>query len=134
MRKDPLLTVNLTAEEFAELSKTTHRSLSNTENDFDSNLPLVERRNRLVEMQRNHWRKLHTTRMTANELELWIQSIPGCSSCQRDFRRIVADNPPIFDDWEKWTWAVHNIVNAKLGKPEIPWEKACELWGYLYQS
>jgi len=88
------------------------------------------KQNAIFDLQRNHWRKLHTTRFTAEQLELWIQSIPGCASCQRDFRRIVADHPPRFDDWERWTWEAHNVVNAKLGKQEIAWTDAIELWSW----
>jgi hypothetical protein len=83
-----------------------------------------------LDRQREHWRKLHTTRLTPQEFELWIQSIPGCSSCQRDFRRIIKDHPPCYDEWERWTWEVHNLVNVKLGKPEVTWIEAIELWNW----
>lgn len=88
------------------------------------------KQNALLDLQRNHWRKLHTTRFTADQLELWIQSIPGCASCQRDFRRIIADHPPRLDDWERWTWEVHNAVNKKLGKQLIAWTDAITLWDW----
>ncbi len=84
----------------------------------------------VIELQRDHWRKLHTTRFTPEECELWIQGIPGCSSCQRDFRRILKNHPPRFDDWERWTWEIHNEVNSKLGKQLIAWTDAIELWGW----
>lgn len=84
----------------------------------------------LLELQRNHWRKLHTTRFTPEEFELWIQGIPGCSSCQRDFRRLIETNPPRFDDWWRWTWEIHNLVNTKLGKPEFTWQESCQLYGW----
>lgn len=80
--------------------------------------------------QRDHWRKLHTTLFTPHEFELWIQAIPGCSSCQRDFRRLIEHNPPRFDDWHKWTWEIHNAVNEKLGKQLIAWTDAIQLWGW----
>jgi len=83
-----------------------------------------------VDQQREHWRKLHTTRFTPEEFELWVQGIPGCSSCQRDFRRILKNHPPRFDDWERWTWEIHNAVNARLGKPEFTFEQACKIWGW----
>ena len=84
-----------------------------------------------TQRQREHWRKLHTTRFTPEEFELWIQSIPGCSSCQRDFRKLLETHPPRFDDWERWTWEIHNLVNVKLGKLELSWQEACQLWGWV---
>lgn len=84
----------------------------------------------VLELQREHWRKLHATRFTPEEFELWVQGIPGCSSCQRDFRRILKNHPPRFDDWERWTWEIHNAVNARLGKPEFTFEQACKIWGW----
>lgn len=89
-----------------------------------------EYREKLLERQRDHWRKLHTTLFTPQEFELWIQAIPGCSSCQRDFRRLIQNNPPRFDDWHKWTWEIHNAVNEKLGKQLIAWTDAIQLWGW----
>lgn len=83
-----------------------------------------------VDQQRDHWRKLHTTLFTPEEFELWIQGIPGCSSCQRDFRQLIQNNPPRFDDWFRWTWEIHNEVNQKLGKQLIAWTDAIQLWGW----
>lgn len=125
-----MLTVNLTAEEFALLTGATKRDINHTEADTKTRIPIAEWRSHALDLQRNHWRKLHTTRFTAYQLEQWIQSIPGCASCQRDFRRIVADHPPIFDDWERWTWIVHNVVNTKLGKQLIAWTDAITLWDW----
>ena len=84
----------------------------------------------LLDRQRAHWAKLHTTRFTPEEFESWIASIPGCSSCQRDFRKLLETNPPRYNDWQRWSWEIHNQVNAKIGKPEIDWQSACELWGW----
>ena len=88
------------------------------------------RKNALLELQRNHWLKLHTTRFTPEEFENWIRQIPGCSSCQRDFRNIIKDSPPRFDDWERWTWEVHNAVNEKLGKSAFSWQDACTIYSW----
>ena len=83
-----------------------------------------------IEAQRAHWRKLHTTRLTETEFEDWVRQIPGCVSCQRDFRKLIETIPPRFHDWHKWTFEVHNAVNAKLGKPNITFEEACKQWGW----
>ena len=130
MKTQPLLTVTLNAEEFANLCNAAKKTDSKTFTETESILPVFDWKSGLTQRQRNHWRKLHTTRFTAEQLELWIQSIPGCSTCQRDFRKLLESNPPRFDDWFKWTWEVHNVVNRKLGKPEIAWEEACLLWGW----
>ena len=99
--------------------------LNRTERVMIAKIPNLQ-----LERQRDHWRKLHTTRFTPQEFELWIQAIPGCSSCQRDFRRLIEHNPPRFSDWHKWTWEIHNEVNEKLGKQLIAWTDAIELWGW----
>ncbi len=89
------------------------------------------KQNALLERQRNHWRKLHTTRFKPEEFELWIQSIPGCSTCQRNLRRHLETLPPRFDDWNLFTWELHNVVNKEIGKPEFSWQEACEKWGWV---
>jgi len=60
----------------------------------------------------------------------------GCS-CSEFFVAYCNNNPPDFstsDNFFEWTWRLHNAVNAKLGKPEITYEKACELWVYTKVS
>jgi hypothetical protein len=84
----------------------------------------------LVERQRDHWQKLHTTQFTPEEFEAWIRAIPGCSTCQRDFRKLIETNSPRFNDWNRWTWEIHNAVNVKIGKPELTWLEACQQWGW----
>lgn len=96
--------------------------------------PTPELVENLAMRHREHWSKLHTTRFTPEEFEAWILAIPGCSTCRRDFRKLLEINPPRFDDWQRWTWEVHNAVNAKLGKPEIEWNEACNLWNWNQQK
>jgi hypothetical protein len=84
----------------------------------------------LFRRQREHWKKLHTQTFDETTFEAWVRTIPGCPTCQRNFRVWLEANPPRFDDWWNWTFEAHNAVNAKLGKPEIEWQKACELWGW----
>jgi len=83
-----------------------------------------------TEKQREHWRKLHTQTFDATTFEAWVAAIPGCSACQMDFRKIIETFPPDFERWNRWTWEIHNAVNRKLGKPELSWLEACELWGW----
>jgi hypothetical protein len=84
----------------------------------------------LLRRQRAHWEKLHTQTFDDTTFELWVRTIPGCSTCQRNFRIWLETNPPRFDDWNRWTWEAHNAVNNKLGKPILSYADACELWGY----
>ena len=89
-----------------------------------------QEKDRQLQNQRDHWAKLHTTQFTPNKFEEWVASIPGCYTCQRDFRKLLETNPPRFDDWQRWSWEIHNAVNAKIGKPEFTYSDACKLWGW----
>jgi hypothetical protein len=102
------------------------------EQDAQSYVPILQET--ILDRQREHWSRLHTTTFTPEEFEAWILAIPGCSTCLRDFRKLLEINPPRFDDWQCWTWEAHNAVNAKLGKPEIEWNEACELWNWNPQK
>jgi hypothetical protein len=89
-----------------------------------------------LERARKHWEELHQQQNSdANWLVSWVKRIPqfGCS-CGEEFQRILRANPPRFDDWQRWTFEVHNAVNAKLGKPEIEWNEACNLWNWNPQK
>lgn len=86
---------------------------------------------KVTDRQRDHWRKLHTTRMTPEEFAIWVATIPGCATCKTKFEKILLVIPPVFGDgWEYFTFAVHNIVNADIGKPVVSWPDACEFWGW----
>ena len=41
--------------------------------------------------------------------------------CDEWLRIYVIANPPRFDDWPRWTWELHNAVNAKLSKQHFSW-------------
>jgi hypothetical protein len=84
----------------------------------------------LAQRQQDHWKKLHTETFDAEKFEKWIERIPGCSTCRDNFRKLIESNPPRYDDWCRWTWEIHNAVNAQLGKPKLSWGVACDLWGW----
>lgn len=77
------------------------------------------------------WRELHTRALTYEDgsddkLFIWhfANKIPryirGCA-CDEFFNKWRAEHPPVFssrDAYFRWTWELHNAVNAKLGKPE----------------
>lgn len=91
-------------------------------------VPFIATSPAINQRQRDHWKKLHTENFDAEKFEKWIERIPGCSTCRDNFRKLIESNPPRFDDWFKWTWEIHNAVNAKIGKPIMDWDAACELW------
>lgn len=63
---------------------------------------------------------------------LW-KVIP-CLKCSLNYKRHLDEVPPLDgfmgsrDDLFRWTVTLHNIVNAELGKPQMPLEKARELY------
>ena len=83
-----------------------------------------------LQRQRDHWAKLHTTLFSPEDFEAWVSSIPGCSTCQRDFRKLLETNPPRFDDWQRWSWEIHNAVNTNINKPILTYSDACKLWNW----
>lgn len=72
--------------------------------------------------------------MSEQQLNEWIDTIPGYEdltcNCQKGIYRHIEANPPRFNDWQRWTWEIHNAVNFKLGKPEIDWGEACQQWNW----
>ena len=85
-----------------------------------------------VEMVRSLWHELHLRPLTytegdndqificqfANKLPRYLQGCP----CNEFFNKYRTDRPPVFttrDEYFKWTWVLHNAVNAKLSKPLV---------------
>ena len=87
----------------------------------------------LLKRQREHWLKLHTTLMDSATFAEWVDAIPGCATCKRDFMELLKINPPRYDDWFRWTWEAHNAVNLKLGKPEFTFEQAANKWNWNHE-
>jgi len=57
-------------------------------------------------------------------VEGYKEIIP-CLSCREHFEQVLVENPvPEADDLFKWSVDVHNIVNKRLGKPEVSYEAA----------
>ena len=93
-------------------------------------LGIDKERSKLIESQREHWHRLHTTQMNATQFEAWLDAIPKQCDCRKSFDLLLQSNPPRFDDWQRWSWEIHNEVNAKLNKPEVTWDDAAELWNW----
>ena len=68
--------------------------------------------------------------MDAMQFLDWLNSIPNQCDCRKEFEALLQTNPPRFYDWRRWTWEIHNAVNAKLHKPEVTWDDATELWNW----
>jgi hypothetical protein len=87
---------------------------------------------RLIAQGRFAWTKLHSyTGCDPQWLDIWQYLIPQRCDCKDGYQRILADNPPDYSSPEaffRWGVALHNAVNAKLGKPEITTEEALFIW------
>jgi Erv1 / Alr family len=92
----------------------------------------------ITQLFREHWKELHTKEDPTQEwFDDWLARIPKiCSKCAVDFAAIIARNPPRFSDWFRWTWEVHNEVNAKLNppRPQLSLEEAMGIWFQKSQS
>jgi hypothetical protein len=81
----------------------------------------------------NPWIALHDgTVFDAKSLADWELCIPqyGCQ-CKAFYRAWKAENAPDFSSPEAffaWGVALHNAVNAKLGKPQITLDEAYSIW------
>lgn len=71
----------------------------------------------------------------ANCIVRMISTFP-CKACREHGITYAANNPLIhsINDCEelslfRWVWKFHNSVNSKLGKPQISFDTARELWG-----
>jgi hypothetical protein len=86
-----------------------------------------------IERKPNSWIFLHDGSIkTIEQLTEWELLIPqyGCS-CKRFYAEWKAANLPDFSSTEAffaWGVALHNAVNAKLGKPEITIDEAYSIW------
>ena len=81
----------------------------------------------------NPWIALHNGSIrNANGLADWDLTIPQYEcNCRRFYADWKAANPPDFSSPEAffaWGVALHNAVNAKLGKPEITIDEALSIW------
>jgi hypothetical protein len=87
----------------------------------------------VIERKPNPWILLHDGSIkTIEQLTEWELLIPqyGCS-CKRFYAEWKAANPPDFTSPEAffaWGVALHNAVNAKLGKPQITIDEAYKIW------
>ena len=78
------------------------------------------------------WSLLHRYRGCDPQwLELWVYFIPQRCECKDGFQKILEQLPPDFSSPQSffaWGVALHNVVNEKLGKPQITIEEAYSIW------
>ena len=86
------------------------------------------------------WLELHRRPVEAADLgkePQWLIRFAGripCGDCRKHWKELLAQSPPDFEAWSaspdgktsyaRWTWTIHNAINAKLNKPQISWEQA----------
>ena len=83
----------------------------------------------------NLWGTLHllclTGTITPNFVQEFANVIP-CPMCAGHFTELIIENPlPESDDplvLFRWSVHVHNLVNARIGKPTLTVEQAVERW------
>jgi hypothetical protein len=78
------------------------------------------------------WAELHNAALE-NEidqawLDKWVNSIPGGCQCKNDARALLKAFPFDFNNLFMDSVIFHNRVNKSLGKPEIAFEAAKEIW------
>lgn len=88
----------------------------------------------------NLWGTLHLLclagTITPNFVQEYASVIP-CPMCAGHFAEVLKENPlPVSDDplaLFRWSVHVHNLVNARLGKPIFSPEQAMEHWTTKHQ-
>ena len=78
------------------------------------------------------WSLLHKyTGCDKQWLDLWVYFIPNRCEFKTGYQHIIKELPPDFsspDAFFAWGVALHNAVNAKLGKPEVCLVEAIKIW------
>lgn len=97
------------------------------------NLPRAARRGEPSTWGPAKWQEFHVRPYTARKLDKedkWLgkftATIP-CPDCREHFGSIISAFPPDITDRDayfRWTWAVHNQVNERLGRAIFDFEQA----------
>lgn len=77
------------------------------------------------------WMTLHVACLACQDYKSLAEFVEGyiyiipCLSCRQHFEQVLVENPvPETGDFFQWSVDVHNIVNKRLGKPEVSYEAA----------
>ena len=78
-----------------------------------------------------YWALLHISALTNTagfpELVQLFPALIPCPTCSEDFRKIIEEYP-LTGNYFAWSVDVHNMVNRKLGKPQVGYEDARRQW------
>ena len=79
------------------------------------------------------WSDLHRRALThEGDDSTWIadytKRIIGTCQCRKQWDQDIAKLPPDFSRYFEWTVAIHNAVNARIGKPILTVEEARARW------
>ena len=78
-----------------------------------------------------YWGMLHLAALAnAPDFPELVQMFPAllpCPTCSNNFRKIIENNP-LTANYFTWSVDVHNMVNKKLGKPQMSYEDAHRRW------
>ena len=85
------------------------------------------------------WHSIHVTGAWADNVEKFnffcrwvrnqIENLPCQDPCAKDARiYFLSDPPEKAEDAFVWSWRFHNSVNRKLGKPEMDYSNARQLY------
>ena len=95
------------------------------------------RKSRILLEGARHWAELHLfalrhegkPRAIHQWFLEWAGDLPfGDCPCKAHFNEWVRDNPPDFFNFFPWTIRLHNVVNERIGKPQIEVDAARKLW------
>jgi len=73
---------------------------------------------------------LPAARLTFRRIWNFAAHLP-CIECRWHATRHILRHPPDLSGTEAlqaWVWAFHNAVNARLGKPQVPFERYLRLY------
>jgi hypothetical protein len=85
------------------------------------------------------WAELHKFALAIDGAPSLAADAPGflarlalrlpCGDCKASYQAYLKKSPPIFGgEFFKWSVALHNSVNAKLGKPKVGMRQARKQW------
>lgn len=80
------------------------------------------------------WEELHVAakeeKLTLSWLLRWESQVPSFGCSCRDHWKSIRNSLPFQPTFE-WTWKAHNLVNEKVGHPQLSLEDAQKRWGVI---
>lgn len=99
-------------------------------------IPVVAAKQGMVKLsnQPSTWAELHLRALTQEGqpdhfwLALFGARISGGCDCRKNWKKELLMLPPDFKNYFFWSVAIHNMVNVRLGKPQITIDEARKIW------